>query len=103
MTSPDPASVGEPDTLKTGRPVVLEPTPPGMWRVLLGGAVAVLAPMLGFLVGSIFGAGTIGDSIDPMFLSLFTGIVIGGVGVLVALSGGARLWSHLHRRDVADS
>jgi hypothetical protein len=51
--------------------------------------------------GGAFGAGTTGDSIDPMFLALFIGIVIGGVGVLVALSGGARLWKHFHQQDIA--
>ncbi|MGO4442213.1 hypothetical protein AB4Z42_02530 [Mycobacterium sp. 2YAF39] len=109
MTSatPDPAvsasldeDLGGPGV---GRPVVLEPTPPGMWRALLGSAVGVLAPLLGFLVGGSFGAGAIGDSVDPMFISLFIGIVIGGVGVLVALSGGARLWRHFHREDAAES
>lgn len=95
-----PARLDEPgEGIDDGRPVVLEPTPPGMWRALLGTAVAVLAPLFGFLVGGIFGAGTTGDSVDPMFLSLFAGIVIGGVGVLVALSGGARLWRHFHRQD----
>ncbi|WP_460359442.1 hypothetical protein [Mycobacterium sp. ZZG] len=106
MTSatPEPAvTASDVDAIEAGRPVVLEPTPPGMWRVLLGGAVAVLAPLLGFLVGSIFGAGTIGDSIDPMFVSLFVGIVIGGFGILVALSGGARLWRHFHQKDTIES
>ena len=102
-TAPDPATVDERrDLPEPGRPVVLEPTPRGMWRMLLGVALAVLAPLFGFLVGSIFGAGTIGDSIDPMFLSLFTGIVIGGIGVLLAISGGARLWRHLHPEDLAE-
>ncbi|MCV7026513.1 hypothetical protein H7I77_24680 [Mycolicibacterium novocastrense] len=70
-----------------------------MWRALLGTAVAVLAPLFGFLVGGMFGAGMVGESVDPMFLSLFTGIVIGGIGVLVAISGGARLWRHFHRQE----
>jgi hypothetical protein len=103
--APDPAaSAPDDDDLdapRVGRPVVLEPTPPGMWRALLGTAVAVLAPLFGFLVGGAFGPGTIGESIDPMFISLFVGILIGGVGVLVALSGGARLWRHFHREDAA--
>ncbi|BBX18655.1 hypothetical protein [Mycolicibacterium duvalii] len=91
------------DEVAPGRPVVLEATPPGLWRALLGGAVAVLAPLFGFLVGGMLGAGTTGDSMDPMFLALFTGIVIGGLGVLVALSGGARLWRHFHRNAAADA
>ncbi len=108
MTSaaPDPGITApgddDVDAPEVGRPVVLEPTPPGMWRALLGMAVAVLAPMLGFLVGGVFGAGTIGESVDPMFISLFVGIVIGGIGSLVALSGGARLWRHFHREDEAE-
>ncbi|MEO3761036.1 hypothetical protein ABGB19_22475 [Mycobacterium sp. B14F4] len=104
-TAPDPATVdeaGAEDAPEVGRPVVLEPTPPGTWRALLGTAVAVLGPLFGFLVGGAFGAGTTGDSMDPMFLSLFIGIVIGGVGVLVALSGGARLWRHFHRQDAIE-
>jgi hypothetical protein len=107
-TAPDPAAVDAVgtelvDPAEPGRPVILEPTPPGMWRALLGTAVAVLAPLLGFLVGGIFGAGRVGDSIDPMFLSLFIGIIIGGIGVLVALSGGARLWTHFHREDATEA
>jgi hypothetical protein len=108
MTSaaPDPGITApggdDVDAPEVGRPVVLEPTPPGMWRALLGMAVAVLAPMLGFLVGSVFGAGTIGESVDPMFISLFVGIVIGGIGLLVALSGGALLWRYFHREDEAE-
>ncbi|MGV0715863.1 hypothetical protein ABQE93_10695 [Mycolicibacterium sp. XJ662] len=91
-TPPDHESIDE-----SGRPVVLQPTPPGMWQTLLGLAVAVLAPLFGFLVGGMFGAGETGDFVDPMFLSLFTGIVIGGIGLLVAFAGGTRWWRHLHR------
>ena len=105
--APDPATVDERggyevDAPEPGRPVVLEPNPPGMWRTLVGLAVAVLAPLFGFLVGGTFGAGTVGDSIDPMFLSLFIGIVVGGIGTLVALSGGARLWRHFHEEDAGE-
>ncbi|HEY9265477.1 MAG TPA: hypothetical protein VIQ11_12820 [Mycobacterium sp.] len=82
------------DVPEPGRRVVLEPTPPGLWFALLGGALAVLAPLLGFLVGGAFGAGEATDSVDPMFLSLFLGIVVGGAGVLVALVGVKRLWKH---------
>ena len=101
-TAPDPAMVDEPDADEEGRRIMLEPTPPGFWRTLLGTAVAVLAPLFGFLIGGAFGAGTTGDSMDPMFLSLFTGIVIGGIGLLVAFSGGARLWRHFHRQDALE-
>ena len=39
----------------TGRPVVLEPTPPGLWGVLLGVGLAALAPLFGFLIGGVLG------------------------------------------------
>ncbi|MCV7150464.1 hypothetical protein [Mycolicibacterium pyrenivorans] len=90
------------DVPEPGRRVVLESTPPGLWLALLGGALAVLAPLLGFLVGSVFGVGETTDSVDPMFLSLFIGIVVGGVGVLVALAGVNRLWKHSRNADAAD-
>jgi hypothetical protein len=91
------------DMPEPGRRVVLEDTPPGLWRALLGGCLAVLAPLLGFLVGGVFGVGETTDAVDPMFLSLFIGIIIGGIGVLVALAGGARLWRHFHHQDLAES
>lgn len=90
------------DAPAPGRPVVLEPTPPGLWRALLGGSVAVLAPLFGFLVGGMIGAGEPGDAVDPLFLALFIGIAIGGIGVLVALSGGARMWRHFHHQAELD-
>ena len=36
-------------------------------------------------------------------ITIALGILIGGVGVLVALSGGARLWRHFHREDATES
>ena len=94
---PDPGDVA--GTPEPGRRVVLEATPPGLWRVLLGVALAALAPLLGFLVGGIRGVGKVGDEVDPMFISLFLGIVIGGIGLLVAVSGGTRLWRHFHATE----
>jgi hypothetical protein len=72
-TAPDPgvtAPYGDDvDYPEAGRPVVLEPPPPGMWRGAAGMAVAVLAPLPGFLVGGVLGAGTMGESVDPMFIA----------------------------------
>jgi len=62
----------------TGRPVVLEPTPPGLWGVLLGVGLAALAPLFGFLIGGVLGRGDPAEgSFDPLALSLFIGIVVG--------------------------
>lgn len=101
-TTPDPTAVDE-SVSDDGRPVVLEPTPPGLWRALLGTGVGVLAPLFGFLIGGMLGAGTVGDKVDPMAMSLFVGIAIGGLGILVALSGGARLWRYFHGQDELES
>lgn len=74
-----------------GRPVVLEPTAPGLWLTVVGGVVALLAPLFGFLIGSAMGAGD-GSTVSPVYLGLFGGVVIGGCGVLVALLGARRLY-----------
>ncbi|WP_347352925.1 hypothetical protein [Intrasporangium sp.] len=67
------------------------PVRPGFWMTMIGGFVAVLAPLVGFLGGSISGAGN-----DPtgrrLALWLLVGMVIGGLGVLVAFIGGLRWW-----------
>ena len=76
-----------------GRPVVLTPTPPGLWMVLLGLAVGALAPLFGFLIGGALGSAEEAAN-DPMFIALFAGILVGGVGVLIAIAGGMRLWRH---------
>lgn len=75
-----------------GRRVVLEPTPPGLWTLILGFSMAVLAPLFGFLVGSAIGTGNDGDNLNPIYLALFVGVVLGGIGVLIALLGGRRMY-----------
>lgn len=84
------------ESIATGRPVRLVPTPPGFWMTLLGAASAALAPLFGFLVGSILTAPSDESRISPMFWGLFVGVVVGGLGVLAAVAGGVRLWRHLH-------
>ena len=52
--------------------------------------MALFAPLAGFLGGTIVGSsGTVGD-LDPLFLWLFVGMVIGGIGGVVALMGALR-------------
>ncbi|MFW6600129.1 hypothetical protein ACQBAU_13860 [Propionibacteriaceae bacterium Y2011] len=91
MTSHDDSDLPAP-----GRPVVLEPLAPGLWTLILGLCVAVLAPLFGFLVGTTFGAGTGAEMMSPLHLGLFVGVVIGGLGVAVAISGGWRLLRRSH-------
>ena len=78
--------------VQPGRPVRLAPTPPGFWRLLLGICVAALAPLFGFLGGSMIGSPDPGLLLGSLYWGLFTGFVIGGAGVAVAILGGRRLW-----------
>lgn len=86
-----------------GRPVRLVPTPPGFWMTLLGVGTAVIAPLFGFLVGSASGAPEGDPQLSPLYWGLFTGVVVGGVGVVAAVIGGRRLWLHSHREDLEAS
>lgn len=100
MSDPAPETTHQ-GGVPPGRPVRLEPTPPGLWRVLLGIGVAALAPLFGFLIGG--SAGMTDDRAnDPKFLALSIGIMVGGVGVLVAITGGMRLWRHFRDQRLAE-
>lgn len=67
----------------------------GLRMLVLGGLLAVLAPLAGFLGGSIAtGAGS--AEIDPLAVWLFGGLVIGGLGAVVAIVGGLR-WFQANR------
>lgn len=79
-----------------GRTIVLEPTPPGLWPMLLGVSLAALAPLGGFLVGGAMGSTDSPSANDPMIIGLFIGIVIGGLGIVIAALGGVRFWRHQH-------
>lgn len=73
-----------------GRPVLLTPAPPGLWRILLGAGTTILAPFFGFLVGSIQIAG--GKDTTPLYYGLFVGVVIGAASLVVALTGVRRMY-----------
>lgn len=81
--------------LEPGQRVVLEPVPPGLWLVLIGAVVAVLAPLFGFLIGTALGPDTNGD-LSPLLVGLLIGILVGGLGAGLALAGGWRIYRHLH-------
>ena len=52
--------------------------------MVLGSVLAVLGPLGGFLAGSMIGLSrTLGD-FDAMFVALFIGLLIGGVGAVIA-------------------
>ncbi|MFD1505985.1 hypothetical protein ACFSBG_09920 [Georgenia yuyongxinii] len=63
----------------------------GLRAVVLGAVLAVLAPLFGFLGGTMAGAPTDTAAVDPIYLWLWAGLVLGGVGAVVAFVGGLRL------------
>lgn len=74
------------DLAGSGRPIVLEPMPPGWWMVIGGTILAALGPLFGFLVGSMIGQGD-GDGLSPLLLSLLGGFLVGAIGIAAALYG----------------
>lgn len=75
-----------------GRPITLTPVPPGLWLVIGGLVVAALGPMFGFLIGSMIGSTTKVADLDPIYLFLFLGLLVGGVGIAMMLVGARRLY-----------
>lgn len=98
-STPVAAATGHGDDVapaQPGRGLELVPLPPGAGVLGLGLVLAALAPLLGFLGGSMIGTKGPG-TVNPMYLSLFGGFVVGGLGVLLAGYGGLRLYRHLQR------
>ena len=79
--------------IEPGRPIRLTPVPRGFWLVLLGGGVAVLAPLIGFLVGTVLGVDEVIVGTSPIFLFLFIGFLVAGAGLAAALFGIRRILS----------
>lgn len=66
------------------------PSRQGIASIIIGGALAVFAPLTGFLGGTMVGSsGGVGE-LDPLFLWLFVGMIIGGIGGVVAIMGALR-------------
>lgn len=86
-----------------GRPVRLEPTPPGFWRVMLGAIVAVLAPLFGILVGTSVGAPATGAAMDPLYWGFFLGGLLGALGLVSAVFGAASLIRHARTTTAEES
>jgi hypothetical protein len=78
-------------TSSDGRQVTLTPVPPGIWLIIGGGVAAGLGPLFGFLVGSMLGSTTDTGDLSPIYLFLFIGIFVGGLGVGAVLLGVRRV------------
>jgi hypothetical protein len=83
-TDADPGS-------EQGRPIELTPVPPGVWLVILGGAVTALGPLFGFLIGTILGTDRETLGMSPIYLFLFLGFLVAGVGLGIAMLGVRRI------------
>jgi hypothetical protein len=73
--------------------------------MVLGSVLAALGPLGGFLAGSMIGLSkTIGD-FDAMYVALFVGLLVGGVGAVIAGLGLLRYARHdarvTHQRSAA--
>ena len=67
----------------------------GVRLIVVGAVVALLAPLAGFLGGTMVGSSTVGD-FDPLFVWLFVGMVVGGIGGVVAIIGALR-WNRANQ------
>ena len=85
-----------------GRPIVLEPMPPGWWMVIGGVVLAALAPLFGLLLGSMIGEGD-GTGLDPIQLWLLVGFLVGAVGIALALMGVYTIIDGRRAADAADT
>lgn len=64
--------------------------------MILGTVVAVLAPLGGFLGGSMVGPAQRFGELDAMYFWMFAGLVVGGLGAILVLLGMVR-WVRLNR------
>ena len=53
--------------------------------------MAALGPLFGFLIGSVLGSTTDMGNLSPIYLFLFGGLAVGGLGVGAILLGARRV------------
>ncbi|HEU4515586.1 MAG TPA: hypothetical protein VFR87_20935 [Nocardioidaceae bacterium] len=70
----------------------------GIQMMILGAVVAVLAPLGGFLGGSMVGPAREMGDFDAMFVWMFAGLLVGGIGAVLVLLGLLR-WSRATRHE----
>ncbi len=77
---------------------------PGVGIMILGAAIAVLAPLFGLLAGSMAGSPD-PDSTGQLFQYFVVGLLIGGVGAVIVYLGFRRFrrWQRRHKHSGAAS
>ena len=55
--------------------------------MVIGSILAVLGPLGGFLAGSMIGLSRRLGEYDAMFIAMFAGLMVGGVGAVIAMLG----------------
>lgn len=76
---------------------------PGVRAMVLGSLLAVLAPLAGFLGGSMVGDAGSAAGLSPLFLWMFVGLLVGGVGGVIAILGALRWTRTRHDNDSAQA
>ncbi|TFC01006.1 hypothetical protein E3O42_11000 [Cryobacterium adonitolivorans] len=90
--SVDPARASAPsaDGAGDGSQTPRQPSTRGIRSVVFGTLVAVFAPLAGFLGGTIVGSTGSMTELDPLFVWLFLGLIVGGAGAILAIVGALR-------------
>jgi uncharacterized membrane protein len=70
--------------------------PRGLWQVALGAILAVLAPLAGFLGGTLAVRSGAAVDVEPLLAWLTGGLGLGGVGLVITGLGAVR-WHRANR------
>lgn len=84
----------EPDLNEVGRQIQLLPVPPGFWSIVMGAGAMTLGPLFGFLIGTMIGTEPELAGMNAIFLSLFVGFIVAGVGLGAVLLGVRTVLAH---------
>ena len=90
------------DPVPAGRPIRLVPMAPGVWTILLGSGVMLLGPLFGFLFGTMVGTEPETWGMSPIFLYLFIGFIVAGLGLGVVLLGARTVIRNMPPWDESD-
>ena len=67
--------------------------------MLIGGFVGIFAPIFGFLGGTMVGVDQTVGGLEPLFVWLFVGMIVGMLGVAVGILGALRWVKGKHHLD----